>query len=204
MEDKILNAFLYNNRLKFAEIEKQLKVRSNKLSYHLKNLTKKGFLEKEGEFYKLTEDSETLIPYLSEKKAVLSVILVAIKKNNNQVFLHKRKKRPFYNKLALPGGRMLLNESIQKATKRIAKKYNITYCKFEKVNSVSLEHVVNKDKVLHSFFLFFVTATSNNKEENVVFTNIKENKEKIIPSDYKLIKNDLRKEISIKELFTQG
>ena len=99
---------------------------------------------------------------------------------------------------------MLLNESIQKATKRIAKKYNITYCKFEKVNSVSLEHVVNKDKVLHSFFLFFVTATSNNKEENVVFTNIKENKEKIIPSDYKLIKNDLRKEISIKELFTQG
>jgi len=198
MEDKILGAFLYNNRLKFAEIEKALKIRSNKLSYHIKNLVKKNVLEKEGDFYKLTDDSEALIPYLSKKKAVLSVILVAIKKNNNEVFLHLRKKRPFFDKLSLPGGRMLLSESIEQATKRISKKYDVK-CEFRRVNSVSLEHVVKKDKIIHSFFLFFVSAET---KDNIGYTKVKENKDEIIPSDYKLIMNDLKKKVEVKELFT--
>ena len=78
MEEKILKEFLYNNELKFSDIEKALKIRSNKLAYHLKNLTKKGILKKQNETYKLSETAEELIPYLSEKQSSLAVILIAI------------------------------------------------------------------------------------------------------------------------------
>ena len=150
--------------------------------------------------YRLTEESENIIPYLSKKKSVLGILLVAIKKNKNQVFLHLRKKRPFYNKLSLPGGRFLFSESIKQATKRIVKKYNIN-CEFEKVNSISLEHVTKNNKILHSFFLILVTAKTSDK---INYTNIRDNKNKIIKSDYNLIKNDLNKQIEIKELFTDA
>jgi len=44
MEDKILRLFLFDHKLKFNEIEKVLKIRSNKLAYHLKKLVSKGVL----------------------------------------------------------------------------------------------------------------------------------------------------------------
>ena len=37
-EEKILELFLFHNKLKFNEIEKLTKMRSNKLDYHLKKL----------------------------------------------------------------------------------------------------------------------------------------------------------------------
>ena len=42
MKKEILQLFLYNDKLKFNEIEKSLKSRSNKVAYHLKNLIKKN------------------------------------------------------------------------------------------------------------------------------------------------------------------
>ena len=76
MEEKILNLFLYQHKLKFNEIEKQLPERSNKLAYHLKKLITKGILEKQGDNYQLTKTSEHLIPYLSNKKSILPVVLI--------------------------------------------------------------------------------------------------------------------------------
>ena len=96
---EILELFLYNNKLKFSEIEKSLKERSNKLAYHLKKLVKEGVIEKKGEHYKLSEAAEHLIPYLSNKKAVLPVVLIALEKNK-KIFLYKRKKRPYKDKLS--------------------------------------------------------------------------------------------------------
>ena len=133
MEKKILSLFLYKHKLKFNEIEKQLKIRSNKLTYHLKKLIKQKVLEKQEGYYKLSETSENLIPYITSKQSVLPVILVAIEKNK-KIFLYKREKRPYKNKLSLPGGRILLGETISKTTKRIMKeKFNIK-CGFKKIN----------------------------------------------------------------------
>lgn len=199
MENKILNLFLYNHKLKFNEIEKEIKIRSNQLAYHLKNLVEKEIVKKEAKGYKLADNFEHLIPYLSEKNSVLPVILIAIKDKKN-IFLIKRHKRPFKGELSLPGGRILLGENIQKATKRIMKeKFNLN-CKLEKTNSVSLEHVRKNGKTIHSFLLILVTAKTHDKIE---FSDLDKNKSKIISSDYKLLKKDINQEVKINNIFTK-
>src|SRR3989344_5733119 len=190
MEKQIIELFLYNHKLKFSEIEKQTKLRSNKISYHLKNLLSKNILSKKDEYYSLSEEAEKIIPYLSDKNSVISVILIAIKKGD-KIFLIKRIKRPFDKKLCLPGGRLIVGESISKATKRLMKE------KF-KINSISLEHVKTKNKSLHSFLLILVTAST---KESLNYSTIKNKKSQIISSDYKLIKEHLDKETKI-ETFT--
>jgi len=77
------------------------------------------------------------------------------------------------------------------------KKYKIN-ATFKKVNSISLEKVKKNNKLLHSFLLILVTATTKDK---ISLTNTK-NKSKIISSDYKLIINDLDKEIKVKNITT--
>lgn len=198
MEKKILGAFLHNHRLKFNEIEKITKIRSNKLTYHLKKLINKNILNKKANNYQLTETSEDLIPYISDKKAVLPVILISIK-NGKNIFLYKRTKRPYKDKSSLPGGRIKLGETIPETTERIMREKFGVRCKFKKINSISLEQVKKNGKVLHSFLLILVTATTKDKIE---YINLKDG-EKIIPSDYKLIKNNLNKEIKIEKIISR-
>lgn len=121
MEKAITKLFAFNHKMTFGEIEKQINARSNKLAYHIKKLTNDGVLIKSDNFYKLSEKSEKEIPYLAEKKSLIPVIIIAIRKKQNEIFLMKRIKRPFKNKLALPGGRIILRETIPKATERIMK-----------------------------------------------------------------------------------
>jgi len=198
MEEKILKVFLYKHKAKFNEIEKQVKIRSNKLAYHIKNLEKKGILIKEKEFYQLSETAEHMIPYLSNKKHSLTVILIHIG-DNKKTFLYERKKRPFKDKLSLPGGRMLLKENISKATKRLCKKFGIN-AKLKNIHSVSVEHVKKSNKTIQTDLIIFVSAITKDK---IKLTSINKNKSKIIPSDYKLLKQDLDKEINIKTLKTK-
>jgi len=197
MEKKILSTFLYNHKLKFNEIEKATKIRSNKLSYHIKKLESKGILIKEEDYYKLSEIAESIIPYLTDKDSILPVILIALK-NKKGIFLYKRNKRPYKDEFGLPGGRIILGESIKGATERIMhEKFNIK-CKLKKINSVSLEHVI-KNKIIHSFLLILVTAITKDRIE---YFNVEDNL-KMISSDYKLIKNDLNKEMTIKSIFSK-
>lgn len=196
MEKLILKQFLYENKLKFSEIGKSLNIKSNLLSYHLNRMVKKDILTKSGDIYELSESSEYLIPYLNQKQAALPVILIKIQDTNNQneVFLINRIKRPFYHKFGLPGGRILIGETIEQATQRIMKdKYKIN-CKLNKINSISIEHVRKKEKVIHSFLLITVNATTKDK---IDLTNIEKNRTKIIPSDYKLIKTSTNSKIEI-------
>ena len=198
MEKKILDLFLFENQLKFNDIERSLNIRSNKLAYHLKNLLIRGILKKEGEEYSLSDTSEYLIPYLSEKKAVLPVVLVHLG-NKRSCFLYPRKKRPFKDKLSLPGGRLIIGESIPEGTKRImGKKFHIE-SNFKKIHSISLEHVRKSGRIIHSFLLIFVSSSTKQK---VQLTDIKKNKSKIIKSDYNLITNGLNKTAQINQLYT--
>ena len=182
--------------MKFAEIEKNLNVRSNKLAYYLKEMLSKNVLVKENDFYMLSNASEYLIPYLSEKKSVLPVILIRMG-NIKECFLYERNKRPFSNKLSLPVGRLLMGESISQATSRIMKKFDIN-AKFKKINSISLEHVKKNTRIVHSFLLIFVDASSKDK---IKLVNILKNKKKIISSDLKLIQEKENK-MNIPTIFT--
>jgi ADP-ribose pyrophosphatase YjhB (NUDIX family) len=101
---------------------------------------------------------------------------------------------------SLPGGRILLGESLEKASQRIMKeKFNIN-ANFKKLNSISFEQVKKSGKIIHSFILFFVTATTKDKIE---LADILECKTKIISSDYKLITEDSNKETKIKTIFSK-
>jgi ADP-ribose pyrophosphatase YjhB (NUDIX family) len=196
MEQKILEQFLYSDGLKFSEIEKSLKVRSNKLNYHLQNLMKKGVLEKKGERYSLSESSEYLIPYLSSKKHVLTVLLVHVG-NSRKAFLIKRDKRPYKDLLSMPGGRLVLGESIEEGSERILKKFGVGG-KFKKVNSVTLEHLKKNGKVLASYLLVYVSAGGKGLE----LVDLEENKRRIIESDYKLMTEDFGKRVKIGEIWS--
>ena len=200
MENKILETFLHNYKLKFNELQKATSIRSNKLAYHLNKLQEEGVIEKDNENYQLNKIHESKIPFISKHQSPLPVLLILIK-NKDKVFLIKRNKRPYKEKLGLPGGRILLNETISEATKRIMKdKFDIKV-NLDKVNSVSLEHVKNnEEKTIHSFVLFLVTAKTNQELE---MTNPKEVKDKIITSDYWLIKNNSEKEIKIDYLVSE-
>lgn len=204
MENKIFSAFLYNKELKFSEIEKFVNERSNKIAYYLDKLVKKSVLVKNKDKYKLSEIAEEMIPYLTDKKSVLPVILISIEKNK-KIFLIKRQKRPFKNKLALPGGRILLGEKISEAVKRIMKEKFQINVELKKINSVSLEHVKNPNsgKTIHSFLLIFVNAKPKNDGLEYLDIEKPEIKKKIISSDYKLIKNDSDKKIDINQIISR-
>jgi hypothetical protein len=193
METKILEQFLYSHKLKFNEIEKALGVRSNKLNYHLQKLVKKDVLVKSGEYYTLSDSSEYLIPYLSNKKHVLTVLLVHIG-DAKQAFLIKREKRPYKGKLSLPGGRLIMGESIKEGSERILKKFNIDG-KFKGVKSLSLEHLKKGEKVIASYLLIHVGAKSS-----CDLTNLDKNKKNIIESDYKLITENSKKRLKIETI----
>ncbi|HLD98567.1 MAG TPA: NUDIX domain-containing protein [Candidatus Nanoarchaeia archaeon] len=185
IEEQILKLFIENYKLKFNDIEKSLKIRSNKLAYYLKKLKDKGIIVREKNIYSLSKASEFLIPYLSDKKSPLPVILIHIG-NKKEAFLYYRTKRPFKNKLGLPGGRLEENESIENGAKRIMfEKFKIKI-KNQKIKSISLEHVKTSNKVIYSFLLILISASVKDK---INLTNIKINKKRIISSDYKLLKN---------------
>lgn len=192
----ILKLFQYNEKLTFTDIKNALKIRSNKLAYHLKNLTKKGVLNKKGNHYLLSEASEQLIPYLSEKNSTLPVILIHIG-DSKEALLYPRNKRPYKGLLSMPGGRILIGESLDDAVRRIIKKIFNINSKLSKIHSISLEHVKKSDRIVHSLLLIFVSATTKDK---IQLVNLKENKSKIISSDYYLLLNDLSKTIEIKTI----
>lgn len=199
IEKQILELFTKNEKLKFSEIESSIKIRSNKLAYYIKQLLNKGILSKTQEYYSLSETTETLIPYLSNKNSPLVVILIRIG-NSKECLLYKRLKRPFKDKLSLPGGRLLANETISEAVTRIMKEKHNINARLEKINSVNIEYVKRNNKELHSFLLILVSAKTKDK---INLANILTNKKNIIKSDYQLITSK-NTEVKIKEFITSA
>ena len=196
MQEKILRAFLYKDKLKFNEIEKLTDTRSNKLAYHLKNFQERKLLIKNDGGYSLSNNFEHIIPYLSDSKAVLPVVLISIGEGK-KFFLHVRDKKPYKGFLSLPAGRILVGEKIDDAVKRIMKNKHSVDAKLKHVNSISLEHVTKEGKVIHSFLLILISASVKG---NVAYTDIGKNRGKIIKSDYWLLKNHQNSRAKIKTI----
>lgn len=187
MENEILNLFAQYEMLSFHEIQNLTKTRSNRLAYHLKKLLRVNKIEKQHKLYKLAINSEFLIPYLSTKHAIIPVVLVLIK-NKGSIFLIKRTKRPFKGKWGLPGGRLLVGESPEKAAKRIMKEKCAVEITNPQIEKIALEHVKKQDKIIHSFILMLVIAKTDSP---LKMTPLKK-KANIIKSDYHLITTQTR------------
>jgi 8-oxo-dGTP diphosphatase len=198
---KIFELFIKDKRLRFSEIEKATGIKSNNLTYHLNQMMKEGVLEKDDEYYLLTTQGEGMIPFfahITKKEAgVLPVVITAIIKND-QILLLKRKKKPYQNYWALPGGKLKMEESLEESAVREAKEETGLDCEFSHLASIVHERVKEDEKYKYAFILFL--AVVNPKSED-----IKESDEgrlewfplktlqsdKIIPSDYYMIQNHL-------------
>ena len=196
MENQILTLFAHEPQLTFSNIKERIKIRSNLLSYWLKKMIQKGIIIKSGRLYKLAESSEHLVPYLSENKSTLPVILIILR-NKNKVFLHKREKRPYKGLLSIPGGRLLIGESINDAARRIMKvKFGVNIEKIS-IKSIHLEHVKKNKSVVYSFLLITTQAATR---DTLNFIDFKKVRAKIIPSDYQIINSTSDDPIHIKTI----
>jgi len=200
----IFRQFLYNDKLKFNEIEKKTGIRSNELAYLLKRMISEGILAKEREHYNLTEEYERQIPNFSESSEAspLPVVLVACVKGK-KILLIKRKKRPYKDYWSLAGGRIRTSELIQNAAIRVLKEKTFIDSKFISINAVVHEKYGEKGKIKNAFVLFFTKAHPLNeiKEKDCIkwFAKRELEKLKIVPSDMWLIDNKLNCRIDVKE-----
>lgn len=208
--EEIFRLFLNKAKLKFSEIEKALKIRSNKVSYHLEQMQREGLLYKKDNYYFLTKTAERYIPVFQhitgEELSPLPVNLVAVT-NKNKILLIKRNKRPYKSYWSLIGGKMRFEEVFADSSLRLAKEKTGLQSKFVSVNSVMHELVEGDGILKHNFILFFtkVKAEQNSFKETehgqLKWFNIKDlKKEKIIPSDLWLIQNKLNSILEMKKV----
>ncbi|MFH0701437.1 MAG: NUDIX domain-containing protein [Candidatus Woesearchaeota archaeon] len=205
--EQIFKQFLDQTKLKFNEIEKELKIRSNMVSYHLTQMQKEGLLQKKGDFYSLTAAGEKYLPIFSHvigaELGPLPVVLVAVM-NKDKILLIQRNKRPYKNYWSMIGGKMKLEESFVDTALRLVKEKSGLDGKFVSINSVLHERVEGEGMIKHSFILFFVkvevqgTIVKESEHGKLKWFKLKELEgEKIIPSDLWLIQNKLNSKLEI-------
>ncbi|MBN1792246.1 NUDIX domain-containing protein [Candidatus Woesearchaeota archaeon] len=206
--EQIFRLFLKDEKLRFSEIEKDLKIRSNMVTYHLEQMQKKGLIEKKGFHYSLTRKAEQYIPIIpnlqGEKMSPLPVILVAVVKDD-KILLIKRSNRPYKGYWCMIGGKMLLEESFEEASARVVKQKSGLDAKYDQMCGVMHERVWGGVDVKHSFILFLTKMSADDQKTmpgeygELRWFLLKElGKEKIIPSDYWLIKHKLGSKIDVK------
>ena len=212
---EIFKLFLENNKLKFNEIEKYLKIRSNMVSYHLTSMVKDGLLVKKGDYYYLTEHAEKYIPIFSDIFGIsvgpLPVVLIAVmNKNSDKILLVKRNKRPYKDYWSMIGGKVLLHESFKEASIRQVLAKTGLKSEFISLNNILHEQVKGSFGVKHSFILFFTKIVAQNSKfkktgvGELRWVNVDKlylYKDKIIPSDYWFIKHSLNKRINVPNLY---
>ncbi len=209
--EEIFKLFLDRFRLKFNEIEKAIKIRSNKLAYHINKMQKEGLVEKKNEYYLLTKNAEKYLPIFSNiigrELSPTPIILVALV-NQDKILLIKRNRRPYKNYWSMIGGKMLLEESFKEASARQVKEKTSIEGRYTSINSILHERIKNKGTIKYSFILFFTkiltnrlnfSETEHGKLRWFKLKNIE--RQKIIPSDLWLIKNKLNSKIDAKSTF---
>ncbi|OYT32418.1 hypothetical protein B6U93_01960, partial [Candidatus Woesearchaeota archaeon ex4484_78] len=165
--EDIFKLFIKKKMLKFNEIEKNLKLRSNKLSYHLDMMVKDNILEKDNEYYKLTKKAEQMLPFFAhltgKETGPLTVIVAAIK-NKERICLLKRVKRPYQGYWGMIGGKLRMNESIKDCALRETKEETGLDCEFNGVKGVLHERVKDNGDVKHAFVIFLCELESKSEE----------------------------------------
>lgn len=209
-EKKIFKQFVYAERLSFSELGRKTKIPSNLLAYFLKKLSKKGILSKsiDGK-YILADKGEKLIPFYTEHESLTPlVVLLILITDKNKILLSKRKKRPYKELFSILSGRMLLGEDIRQSVERICRQKLGVDCIFQGINAVVHERLI-EGEIKHSFVFFLTRAKLIKPLENISnlpseervewFSLSKLPKNKMIASDYWLIKNKLKSKIEIVE-----
>jgi len=198
---KIFAQFLYNERLRFSELEKQTKIPSNLLAYFLKKMVAEGMLEQRAKTYKLAPIAEKLIPFYVKNAEMISplpvVLPACLSSDRKKILLIKRDKRPYKGFWSLLSGRLLINESIGQSAERIMKEKAFCKTKSGNIKSVIYERLIEEDLSKHGFVFFLVEvslddATKFKEKEFLKWFDVsKLKKREVIASDYWMIKEKL-------------
>lgn len=129
------------------------------------------------------------------EKHVISVVLVAIRKDNN-ILLLKRNKEPLKGYWSLVGGKLHSDESIEECAVREVKEETGMDSEFISIKGVLHERLYDEKNLKYGLLLFFVEAKpktfkiTESHEGEVKWFSLKDlDKEKIILSDMWMIKN---------------
>lgn len=210
-EKKIFKQFVYAKKLSFSEVLAKTKIPSNLLAYFLKKLLKKGVLQKSREGkYQLSSRGEKLLPFYTEQDSITPlVVLLPIVLDKDKVLLSKRIKRPYLGLWSILSGRMLLGDNIFLASERVCLEKAGIRARFKKTACVVCENFIEKE-AKHSF-VFFVTVMELAEPSKVKmpsnckwFSLNSLPKNKMIASDYWIIKNKLNKEADVTEEVLQN
>jgi ADP-ribose pyrophosphatase YjhB (NUDIX family) len=207
LKHQIYDLFTKSSRLRFSEIRTSLGVRSNILSYHLNRLVKDGLLEKDEDDYILSVKGEQKIPFFTQFSAqthgAIPVVIVAIVKNK-EILLLRRNKRPYQGYWGMPGGALIIHETIEENALSRAKKETNLDCEFQKISAVVHERVMEKGVVKHAFVLFLVVVKpkkgeiKESDEGKLEWFSLKSLRpDRVIPSDFFLLKKYLGKKSDV-------
>lgn len=133
------------------------------------------------------------------KQNVLSVVLVAVIKDN-KILLLKRKKEPLKGYWGLIGGKLHTDESIEECARRETKEETGLDCKFISTRGVIHERLYDKETSKYGYVFFFTEVYPKNNvlvesdEGELKWVDIdKIENERIVLSDIWMIKNLLDK-----------
>lgn len=187
----VFEQFLQEEELRFSELEKRTGLRSNDLAYYLQKMVSEEILVKTDDTYKLSVQAEKFLPFFQSegKLSPLVVVLVRVEYQGS-ILYHKRQKRPYNGLWSLPGGRLLLGETVQQAAERIAKEKTFVNIQYLGVKTTMNEQVLDESGVKHGFFLVVVDATTNEPLDETELRRWwlpeKIPEEHTIPSDYNI------------------
>ncbi|MFW6014438.1 MAG: NUDIX hydrolase [Nanoarchaeota archaeon] len=131
----------------------------------------------------------------------LNVAISAVVKNN-MIQLIQRDKGDYKGLLGLAGGKVEKDEHLLNSAKRENVEETGVECNFEKYLGVVSEHLIENKKIKEHFILhvFLLTPAKSNKTGTpelktcwVELNRIEEIKDRIIPSDYLIIKKMIKK-----------
>ncbi len=156
LENDILKLFVKKRSLSFSQIEKAIKIRSNRLAYYLRELVKEGIIVKSNERYQLDASVAHRLPELSRVLPTPTPVVLLLAQKKGRTVLIQRDRYPYKGLWSLPGGRLGLHESLQDAIKRIGKEKLQCDVRGDTVCSVLRERVIENEVVTHSFLLMLV------------------------------------------------
>ncbi len=120
---KILRHLLLSPQANFASLRKDADMQSDQFTFHLKKLTKVGYITKEAGMYHLTQKGKEYANRMDtaentiEKQAKLSVVLV-IERQDGMWLHQQRLKHPYYGYWGHPTGKVRWGETLIEAAAR--------------------------------------------------------------------------------------
>ena len=185
--------FLINKGIgKFNSLKKELGLRSNELTYHLKKLASSGLIEKTESGYALTEEGKDMFPFrkIVTKKEIpaMAVTATAIIKNG-KVFLRIKDNEPMKGSLILFGGTIRRGEDVFTSATRKAKEQCNSDIKNLKLRGISDTTYTGKGKMKQHWLVYVFTAEPVNEPSDGKWHSLKKLPYNIFLDDYYFLKH---------------